>query len=225
MLSASAHAWTFTTSRLEHSSSFEANFHADEASALLDILTPEFVAAITRFVQHQKTLQRFDDIDGFDKLQEYVAKRKIAEDAAADFARAVATAIRVDFRSEATRQYYGEVNVGSDKLHVITVCEKQHFISADEDRLLDGTFTVLGKLVAAAHEDPAILAPNKLLSRINPSVLDLGFQELKKAGDSLADDQLTQRLGGEDVGTLLDTSFRARLQGTAIKVLPVAIYV
>lgn len=204
---------------------FKASFNADEAGALLDVLTPDFVAAITRFIEHQKTMQGFDDVGGFDKLQEYIAKRKVAEDAAADFARAVAAAIRVDFRSEATRQYYGEVNAGSDTLHVITICEKQHFISADEDRLLDGTFTVLGKLVAAAHDDPAILAPNKLLSRINPAVLDLAFRELKKAGDSLADDQLIQRLGGDEVGTLLDTSFRARLQGTAIKVLPVAIYV
>lgn len=204
---------------------FEATFQADEAGALLDVLTPDLVAAITRFIEHRKTLQGFDSVQGFDKLQEYIAKRKVAEDARVEFARAIAAAIRVDFRSEATRQYYGEVHGAGDRLHVITVCEKEHFITADEDRLLDGTFTVLGKVVTAAHNDPAILEPNKLLSRINPDFLDLAFTELKKLTDATADDQLMERLGGEDVGSLLDMSLRARLSGTAIKVLPVAIYV
>lgn len=202
---------------------YQAQFAADEAGAILDIATPEFAAAVARFVEHRRTIAGFDSIEGgFDGLQVHIAKRKFVEDSHAEFARAVASAIRVDFRSDATRQYYGEVGEGDDLLHVITICEAQHFITRDEDRLLDGTFTVLGKIVGGLEENPPILEPNKILSRINPDYLDYAFKALHEATEGAATDRLPDDLADTPA---FDARFRARLSGTALKVLPIAVYV
>lgn len=201
---------------------YKARFRADEAGAILDVATPELAAAVAKYVEHRRTIGGFDSIEGgFDGLQVYLAKRRIVEEGSAEFARAVATAVRVDFRSDATRQYYGEVGAGEDLLHAITICETEHFITRDEDRLLDGTFTVLGKVVAAPAENPPIFDPNKLLSRVNPAYLEYAFKKLHETTEAAATDRLPAELTDSPA---VDVKFRARIDGTAIKVLPVAIY-
>lgn len=206
---------------------FEATFRADEAAAILDVATPEFVSAVVDYLERQKTINGYDAaLESAQTIPQYLEKRQLARETRTDLARAVAHAIRVDFRSEATRQYYGEINAGDDLLHVITICEADHFITSDQDRLLDGRFTVLGKVVATGLEDAAILAPNKLLSRLNPDLLDELLGEMQeKTGAAGA--QLTSAGSSRSVapGDVFDTQFRAKLDGTAIKVLPIAIYV
>lgn len=201
---------------------YQARFRADEAGAILDVATPELAAAVARYVEHRRTIGSFDSIEGgYDGLQVHLAKRRIIEEGSAEFARAVAAAVRVDFRSDATRQYYGEVGQGDDLLHAITICETEHFITRDEDRLLDGTFTVLGKVVTAPEENPPIFDPNKLLRRVNPTYLEHAFEKLHETTEAAA----TQRLPDEVTDApAVDVTFRARIDGTAIKVLPVAIY-
>ena len=201
---------------------YQARFRADEAGAILDVATPELAAAVARYVEHRRTIKSFDSIEGgYDGLQVHLEKRRIIEEGSAELARAVAAAVRIDFRSDATRQYYGEVGQGDDMLHAITICETEHFITGDEDRLLDGTFTVLGKVVTAPEKDLPIFDPNKLLSRVNPTYLEQAFEKLHEATEAAA----TQRLAdGVTDAPAVDLTFRARIDGTAIKVLPVAIY-
>ena len=204
---------------------YQAKFRADEASAILDIATPELVSSITRYVERIKTVKGFADPSDFDAMQLYIAKRKFEEDAKAEVAFAVAKALRVDFRSDATRQYYGEVSSGEESLHAITICESQHFIVEDEDRLLDGVFTVLGKVVDPVQTDTPILERNKLLHRINPVILERGFRSFEEITDSTATARLAGKNDNEEDVNFFDTKLRARLEGPAIKVLPIAIYV
>jgi hypothetical protein len=203
---------------------FQAHFRADEASAILDIATPDLVSGITRYIERRKTITGLDDLDDFNKLQLYTEKRRIAEEAKAELAFAVAKAVRVDFRSDATRQYYGKVHGGDEPLHVITICESRHFIVEDQDRILDGDFSVLGKVVSLAQEDTPMLERNKFLDRVDPAFLDEIFTSMEAATNS-ASTSLTP--GGMKISTpetIFNTKLHARLEGTAIKVIPIAIF-
>lgn len=135
---------------------------------------------------------------------------------------------------------------GLTALTFITMCEPAHFVLDDEDRILDGTFTVLAKVAGSLVDDEPILSRNKLLERIHPAALDHGVQQL----NDLVQEQMTklsflldtsasgrnEQADGEGVAgvagevevedpAVFDFQFDSRVRGASIRVIPVAIFV
>lgn len=199
---------------------FEATFTANEANAILDILTPELISAITHYLRRAEgikeirgvsdNLKENDDEISVDKIHKIRAIYEVEAQDQADLAEAVAAAVRTDFRSDKTKEFYATIGQGNEKLTAVTVCEAEYFVSKDSDRLLDGRFTVLAKVIADASQDVPVLAKNKLLHRLN-------IKAVEKALNPLVADQNAQ--------DYVNLDFKTQIEGTSITVLPVAIYV
>jgi hypothetical protein len=94
-------------------------------------------------------------------VEKYDAKAKMQK----DFLHAITQAIRIDFRSDATQEYFGAIGDGADKVTAVVICESDQFLVADRDRLVDGVFTVFGKVTTRVENDVPLLQRNKLLYR------------------------------------------------------------
>ncbi|WP_194828583.1 hypothetical protein [Nocardia sp. XZ_19_231] len=203
---------------------FTAPFRANEVNAILDIATPQLTSAVVRYIVRKRGLKELNELGEYATLEELGRRRKISEIEAHDsseFTEAVTTALRADFRGEHTKEFYGLLK----ELTVVTVCEAEHFITKDPDRILDGTFTVLAKVVSEVAEDVPILERNKLLNRIDVDYLDLLFQQLAESGNQLAESNkgLIRETSGD--APLFDTAFAATVEGSSVTVLPIAIYI
>jgi hypothetical protein len=153
------------------------------------------------------------------------SEKNLAEaQAKADLARAVAEAVRVDFRSEKTREFYGTIGTGEEAVTAITICDNPHFVVDDEDRILDGRYTVLGKVTSPMVRDVPILGRNKVLDRLRPEMVDDAFKELRGGANKQAR-KLEDRLSSEpEIGDIFDTALASRIEGPSFQVVPVAIY-
>ncbi|WP_139319479.1 hypothetical protein [Gordonia sp. CNJ-863] len=222
---------------------FSSTFRANEINAVLDIATPELVSTVTKYVMLRTTNRELRDINDVDGI---IRHRQVGELNAADsaeLAAAVATALRQDFRSEHTREFYGliatgvegsgidesddtdsseaDVPEGEDRgLTAVTVCETAHFTTADPDRLLDGQFTVLGKVVSPLQQDVGVLERNKLLDRIDPDLVATVFDNLAVLSQQAPAQSLTEGFDGSGI----DLEFSAYVPGSSFAVLPIAIY-
>jgi hypothetical protein len=188
----------------------------NEVNAFLDIATPTLVREITRFaVRHSKRAEIqevFDEAEaaGVDidagKISAQRAIHELAASDAADMAEAVAGALQVDARRTATREYHAAV---SDERNAVLICDAEHFVTADPDRLLDGQFTILGKVIKPLTPTTPILANNKLLRRFQPEAVT---------------DLLDQFGADEAAAEYFDFSFDTEITN-AITVMPIAIYI
>lgn len=188
----------------------------NEVNALLDIATPTLVREITRFaIRHSKRAEIqevFDEAEaaGVDidagKIGALRAIHELAASDAAEIAEAVAGALQVDARRTATREYHAAV---SDERNAVLICDAEHFVTADPDRLLDGQFTILGKVIKPLTPTTPILANNKLLRRFQPEAVT---------------DLLDQFGADEAAAEYFDLSFDTEITN-AITVMPIAIYI
>ncbi|WP_405180263.1 hypothetical protein OG225_02680 [Nocardia sp. NBC_01377] len=198
---------------------FTAKFAANEVNAILDIATPTLTSEIARYMILKEGTDSLNEIGEHADLSEFAKVRQLSEAKAADRASLVGTltsALRADFRGDHTKEYYASL----DKLTVIVVCETEHFITRDADRLLDGSFTVLAKVISKVEKDVPILARNKLLNRIESGFLDHMLDLLSEAGD--------KQFAGESSsysGSILNTDFAATVDGHCLTVMPIAIFV
>lgn len=222
---------------------FSSTFRANEINAVLDIATPELVSTVTKFAMlraNDRALRNIDDVQAIAKTRS-VAELKAAD--SAELAAAVATALRQDFRSEHTREFYGliasstdpgvreddDTDVEDDALTAVTVCETAHFATADPDRLLDGHFTVLGKVVSPLQQDVGVLERNKLLDRVHPDFLATVFDNLANLARIPDDSDDSEQAPGPNLtegfeGSAIDLEFSAYVPGSSFAVLPIAIY-
>lgn len=207
---------------------YQATFRANEIGAILDIATPDLVAAIVRRKVLADMLRGFDAFaHDFEAQKAYAAKCHEKADMESDLARSITEAIRVDFRSAATQEYYGKIGDGVDEVTAVTICDGDQFLLADKDRLLDGVFTVLAKVSAPVQLDASLLQRIKLLYRLNTDWLDEVFETLQKVANSAAskDDKIMK---GMDPAVrekgVVDMKLSARIDGPSFKAVPIAIY-
>lgn len=192
---------------------FSASFEPNEINSILDLATPELVTAVTKWLAKKDQRDKFDhyyDL-GPVELKKFLQKSDLEAEARAEIAAAATSAVRQDFRNETTREFFGTVvgGTGGDHVTAVTICDTEHFASQDKDRILDGTFTVLGKVSEVSTTGMSILSRNKVLNRVQQPMLD----ELNKKLASTA-----------SVGQL-NTTFKLELQPPIVKIIPVAIYV
>ncbi|MFJ5108715.1 MULTISPECIES: hypothetical protein [unclassified Glutamicibacter] len=198
---------------------YTTEFKPDQMSAFLDVLSPELIASVVRFQAKQKALKAFEKWGDFDAQQAYFAETGFRADAQAEFAASVTRAIRKDFRSDGTREFFG--NLGSENYQVtaITMCDAAYFTVEDTDRILDGRFTVLGKVAESVEHDRPTLERNKLLSSVPVESFETLVDELMEQADQgLKKAKITGAMA-------FDLGLSARIDGASFKVIPIAIYV
>ena len=201
---------------------FTASFRPNEVNALLDIATPELVGEIARYVVRTGTRAKINDRvqeaanAGVDMdATQIAAQRALGEAEASDkasLATAVAHALKVDTRGEASKEFHATI---TPKLSAVVMCDTAHFVTADPDRLLDGTFVVLGKVIQGLTGSTPILSKNKLLHRIQPDAVAELLTTLVSSDD---DDE------GGGMSDYVDLSFPPEITN-AITVMPIAIYI
>lgn len=136
---------------------FEAKFTADQVAAVLDIFSPVLAAEITKYVQLRTWVAAINDPDTDDR-EAAMRKAQTLVPAAMELAKAVTHAVRSDFRSDKTREYYGAVGNETSSATAIVICDTDHFVVDDQDRILDGHFRVLGKVTEPVVSNRPILA-------------------------------------------------------------------
>ena len=99
---------------------FTASFSPNQASTLLDILTPELVEVIARKMIHDKGMNDFTP-GAPEVIQKFTLELQARQDAGGSIARAATEAIRADFRATKTREFYGRMGSGEDELTFITM--------------------------------------------------------------------------------------------------------
>lgn len=206
---------------------FQAKFAPDQVAAALDIMTPELVQQIVRKIR-TNTFTKITDFGNYEGLQQAMAKFKEKLEADLALASAITTAIKTDFRSDNTREYYGAVGKGKSSLTAITICDADHFTVADVDRILDGRFTVLGKVSDGVEQDRPVLERNKLLDKFSPEAVDSAFASFNSTldkGTSAVEGRL-QADAGEHGFSDNPLNFRldSRISGSSFKVIPIAIF-
>lgn len=192
-------------------------FDPVELTLALDVISPELVEAVTRFTVKQDYLERFPTEGGHEAREEHAQRMGIAADMKGELARAIANAVKADTRQETTREYYGRVTA-TPALTLITICDLAHFIVDDPDRLLDGTFTVLGKVIAPVEKDAPTFSRNKLLRNLAPAALDSGIEEMRKLMSN------APKVGEKPPSEYIDLKLASRVNGASMRIMPLAIY-
>lgn len=189
---------------------FSASFQANEINSILDLATPELVSAIVKYQHKTAAIRNFDYQEGHEARQAYAMKMEIEANAKADLAAAATIAVRQDFRNETTREYFGSVvrfELG-DEVTAVTICDTEYFLNQDKDRILDGTFKVLGKVTLVSFDDQSILSRNKFLSRMQQPMID----------------ELSKNLSDASSDGKFDATLNLDLKAPIIKIIPIAIY-
>ena len=197
---------------------YQATFRPNELHSVLDILTPDLIAAITEHQVKSEGLKLFPAYTSIDELKVYSEGLHQRAQVRANIARAIAEAVRVDFRAEKTREFYGQIG----DVTAVTICDHAHFVVEDEDRILDGRFTVLGKVTSPVESEVPILARNKVLDRLKPESVDELFAMLRTrvAGQT----ERWEPDEGPDMSDALNVALQSRIGGASFKVVPIAIF-
>lgn len=196
---------------------YTTSFDPVEVALALEVITPELVDAIMQFTVRKEYTSMFPEEGGFEAVRVHAEKMNVEAESKGQFARAVATAVQADARQESTREYYGRVSI-DPAITAITVCEREHFITADPDRLLDGTFTVFGKVISAPETDVSTFARNKLLRNLSADAFDYLIEQMQSGL------QQGTPIAGIAMKDFIDLKLDSRVRGKSFRVLPLAIF-
>ena len=201
---------------------FQAEFRPDEIIALMDVFNPHLVAEITRWIRKRQITAEIGKSSNEEEQQAAIVRFQTLPDADAAIAQAAAEAVRVDFRSTSTREYFGTIpNI--DGFTTVVICDTTNFLVEDADRILDGYFTVLGKVGTPPKKDVPVLARNKVLDRIQPKAVDFAAQAMTGVAAQRVED-LDESNDERTYNEYLDLNFPSRIEGLSLKIFPVAVY-
>lgn len=183
---------------------FRATFKPNLLASLLDILTPEIVHRFAYASSVEGGLY-----EGIPEEE----KQFVIDTASVKAAQAVSfmEGAQREFRNETSAEYYGAVIGENINVTAVTVCDKALFSGGDSDRILDGEFKVLGKIVQINRAGYSMLDRNKILNR------------LREESFTWVREQISEKL--EDAEQYFDTSLDLQSSGPAFKVIPIAIFV
>ncbi|OFT98072.1 hypothetical protein HMPREF3087_02290 [Brevibacterium sp. HMSC22B09] len=204
-----------------HSVEFKSSFQPNQLHALLDIVTPSLVAAIVEHQVRADAIKLYDAYSSFEERKMFAEKSAAKAEIRASLARTIAEAVRVDFRAEKTREFYGDIS----DVTAITICDSAYFAVDDEDRILDGEFSVLGKVTSSVQENVPVLHRNKLLQRVSPDVVDEVFSFLRDNVSTQVDRFQAGDGSPMKLRNAIDLALPSRISGPSFKVVPIAIYV
>lgn len=129
-------------------------------------------------------------------------------------AAAVFEAIQREFRNETSLEFYGRVMPGAGAqsldVHAVTVCDRAMFSGGDSDKLVDGEFRVLGKVIRVMGNGYTLMDRNKILSRLKPGALEELQEKLRE---------------NSTIDNYIDLDLGLTQNGAAFKVIPIAVFV
>lgn len=191
--------------------SFRAFFSKNEILELLDVITPE-LANILTYVIYTNILQN-QSVGNEDFEQRF--NQKIVEGYQVTAFQTV-QAIKKDFANDHSSEFFGRLVDHNDKETDImcdAICDNLFFTNGDTERILDGVFHVVGKVIQVQDETSERTITqfdrNKLLKRI------------KSDGLAALEGWLT---ANAPKNNYYDLSLNLTIKGRAFKVIPVAIY-
>lgn len=189
---------------------FKSFFKPNDLSTFIELVTPEMVAAFLRNKHKQEAIKKFDWTKGHDERVAFAQRLELEVEPKIEMAVATTKAIKQAFRNDATREFIGTLGPIDDRrITALTICDTEHFIGLDRDRILDGHFTVLGKLTSTSYGTESVLSNNKVLRRVQPAALDL----------------LTESFKDQRISSMFDMSISLKLNPPIMTVIPIAIYV
>lgn len=188
---------------VEYRAAFEPNFIV----SVLDVLTADIVQ---KYAYASNLKEAISPEMTPDELQHAINEATLSSNQAA----AIFEAAQREFRNGTSLEFYGKVVPAPDdqslNVHAVTVCDRAMFSGGDTDKLVDGEFRVLGKVIRVMNNGYTLMDRNKILSRLKPNALN-EFQEKLRA-DARIDDYINLDLG-------LTESV------SAFKVIPIAVFV
>lgn len=191
---------------------FSANFSKNEFIEVLETITPEMAATIAYGMYADSVKKKLTEGQ---KLGDFFEEKE--KDFWVSLASEMIRSLKKEFGNETTAEFYGQLEDSKSNpldISTVTICDKGFFSSGDEDRILDGTYKVLGKVIAIQKEGSKAeitkFDRNKLLKRIKP----IGREWLEK--------KIEQR--DEEVEKYFDTKLELTIKGKAFKIIPIAIY-
>jgi len=196
---------------------YTTTFDPVELTLALDVISPELVEAITRFTVKRDYLAHFPEEGGHEARVQHAEQMHLEANAKGELARAITNAVKADTRQETTREYYGRV-AKKPALTIVTICDLAHFIVDDPDRLLDGTFTVLGKVISSIEKDVPTFSRNKLLRNLAPTAFDDGIDMLHDLIDQVPE------VGDKAPSNYVDFKIDSRVRGSSMRVMPLAVF-
>lgn len=204
---------------------FRSQFKPDKVISLMDVLNPDLVAVLTRWIRRRELLPQLQSATTEQDKYAAGVEYQTRPDAEAEVARAIAEAVRIDFRSVATREYFGSIGT-STNVTAVVVCDTRSFLVEDADRILDGHFTVFGKVSTPPTADVPVLARNKLLDRVQPEAVDWVAEQLRElAKQKIDSDPERSEEALLTIEEYINLNFESRIEGISFKVVPVAIYI
>lgn len=188
---------------VEYRATFEPNFIV----SVLDVLTADIVQKYS-YARNLKTAISPDLTP--EELQHAINEATLASNQAA----AIFEAAQREFRNGTSLEFYGKVVPSPDapslNVHAVTVCDRAMFSGGDTDKLVDGEFRVLGKVIRVMNNGYTLMDRNKILNRLKPNALN----ELQ---EKLREDHKVDEYIDLDLGLTEDAA--------AFKVIPIAVFV
>lgn len=201
----------FTKAKTNEFVSFRAFFAKNEILELLDVITPE-LANILTYVVYTNILQK-QSLNNEDFEQKF--NQKLVEGYQVTAFQAVQS-IKKDFSNDHSSEFFGKLVDHNDKEINITcdaICDNSFFTNGDTERVLDGVFHVVGKVIqiqdATSEKTITQFDRNKLLKRINPE------------GLAALENWLASSVPKNNY---YDLSLDLTIKGEAFKIIPIAIY-
>ncbi|MCX7444887.1 hypothetical protein OS125_06460 [Corynebacterium sp. P7003] len=212
---------------------FEAKFTGDQVTAILDILTPEIIEKIVEKIRTENFTKAANW--GTEEIERELSIFKFTLKTDLKLARSIANAVRNDFRSNETREYYGHIGTEDDQVTAITICDNNYFLVQDRDRILDGKFKVLGKVTEGIEANRPVLERNKILDKIEPRLVDKIINSANEILSSQVSDieEIVSRDAYEEKGKsnteriqpIKSIGIQSRVHGESFKVVPISIYI
>jgi hypothetical protein len=199
---------------------YQAQFSASILTGLMDVLAPDLISAIVRNRVKVGEAQLFSNYDSWEAVQAASARAELLAEAHGELATSITRAVKADFRQDNTREYLGRIADGKYPVTAVTICDEASFTIADQDRILDGSYRVLGKVVSEVASDVPALKRNKLLGALDPELID-GIYELAQ---SSLKDLTTSPVPGLDMQKAFDVDLKSRVAGPSFSVIPIAIF-
>lgn len=202
---------SFTKIKTNEFVSFRAFFAKNEILELLDVITPE-LANILTYVLYTNILQN-QSINNEDFEQRF--NQKVVEGYQVTAFQTV-QAIKKDFANDHSSEFFGKLVDSNDRelgIMCDAICDNHFFTNSDTERILDGVFHVIGKVIQVQDESSERTITqfdrNKILKRVKPD----GIAALER-----------WLVESAPKNSYYDLSLNLTIEGKAFKVIPVAIY-
>lgn len=190
---------------------FRATFAKNEILELLDVITPELANILTYVVYTNTLSKQTSTTEEFDRK----FNQKLAEGYQVTAFQTV-QAIKKDFSNDHSSEFFGKLVDNDDReldIACDAICDNIFFTNSDTDRILDGVFHVVGKVIQVQDDTSSRKITqfdrNKLLKRIRPEGLTTLQEWLKNNAPK---------------NSYYDLSLNLTIEGKAFKVIPIAIY-